>query len=323
MTGYVARRIIQSIFVLLAITVIVFAGVNLIGNPVDILAGANCDQACRDRAIVRLGLDRPLWEQYLVFLRNLAGGDLGRSFVYGQPAFDVVMQRLPATLELAFVAMVISLAIGFPLGIWTGLRRETIRARAVMAVTVLGFSIPTFWIGILLIILFGVELGLLPVTGRGETVDVLGVRLSFLTLDGLSHIILPAITLALYKISLIVRLVRNGTTEVMFADYIRFARAKGLKRSRIIGLHATKNILIPIITVLGIEFGTLIAFAVVTETIFSWPGIGKLVIEAIGSLDRPVILAYMLVTATLFVVINLVVDIAYSLLDPRIRLGEE
>ncbi len=323
MSGYVARRIIQSLFVLLAISMIVFAGVNLIGNPVDVLVGADCTQACRDRAIVRFGLDLPLWEQYLVFLRNLFQGDLGRSFVYGTPAIDVVLQRLPATLELAFVAMVVSLAIGFPLGIWAGLKRQTVGARAVMAATVLGFSIPTFWIGILLIILFGVELGLLPVTGRGDTVNVFGVRLSFLTLDGLQHMIMPAMTLALYKVSLIVRLVRNGTTEVMFADYIRFARAKGLRRRRIIGLHATKNILIPIVTVLGIEFGTLIAFAVVTETIFSWPGIGKLVIESIGSLDRPVIVAYMLVTATLFVVINLLVDITYSLLDPRIRLGDE
>lgn len=323
MSGYVARRILQSVSVLLAITIIVFAGVNLIGNPVDVLVGADCTQACRQRAIERLGLDRPLWEQYLVFLQNLFQGDLGRSYVYGTPALDVVLQRLPATLELAFMAMIISLLIGFPLGIWAGLKRQTVAAKTVMAVTVLGFSIPTFWIGILLIILFGVELGLLPVTGRGATVEVLGVRLSFLTLDGLRHMILPAMTLALYKISLIVRLVRNGTTEVMFADYIRFARAKGLRRGRIIGLHATKNILIPIVTVLGIEFGTLIAFAVVTETIFSWPGIGKLVIEAIGSLDRPVIIAYMLVTATLFVIINLLVDIAYSLLDPRIRLGEE
>jgi peptide/nickel transport system permease protein len=323
MAGYVARRIIQSIFVLLAITMIVFAGVNLIGNPVDVLVGADCTQACRERAIERLGLDLPLWEQYLVFLRNLADGDLGRSFVYGQPALGIVLQRLPATLELTLVATIVSLAIGFPVGIWAGLKRETVGARTVMAVTVLGFSIPTFWIGILLIILFGVQLGLLPVTGRGETVSVLGVPFSFLTLDGLRHMILPALTLALYKTSLIIRVLSNGTTEVMFADYIRFARAKGLKRRRIIGLHALKNILIPIVTVLGIEFGTLIAFAVVTETIFSWPGIGKLVIEAIGSLDRPVIVAYMLVVATLFVFINLVVDITYSLLDPRIRLGDE
>lgn len=323
MTGFVARRIVQSIFVLLAITMIVFVGVNLIGNPIDVMAGPHCDQACRQRAIEQFGLDRPLWEQYFVFLGNLLQGDFGRSFVYGMPALDLVLQRLPATLELALVAMGFSLLVGFPLGIWAGLKRHTLAAKAVMTVTVLGFSIPTFWIGILLIMLFGVELGLLPVTGRSNTVEVFGIRLSFLTLDGMRYLILPAMTLALYKISLIVRLVRNGTTEVMFADYICFARAKGLSRSRIIGLHATKNILIPIITVIGVEFGTLIAFSVVTETIFSWPGIGKLVIEAIGALDRPVIIAYMLVTATLFVVINLIVDIAYSLLDPRIRLGDE
>jgi peptide/nickel transport system permease protein len=323
MTAFIARRILQSLFVLLAITIIVFAGVHLIGNPVDVLVGSDCAQACRQRAIERLGLDRPLWEQYFTFLRNLIQGDLGRSYVLGTPALQVVLERLPATLELAFVAMVAALIIGFPLGIWAGLRRQTLRGRAIMAISILGFSIPTFWIGILLIIFFGVELGLLPVTGRGDTVSVFGIQFSIFTWDGLTHLVLPAVTLALYKVSLIIRLVRNGTTEVMFADYIRFARAKGLRPMRIICVHATKNIMIPIVTVLGIEFGTLIAFAVVTETIFSWPGIGKLVIEAINSLDRPVIIAYMLVTATLFVVINLIVDVSYSLLDPRVRLGEE
>ena len=319
MLGYAARRILQSLVVLLAITVIVFAGINLIGNPVDVLAGVNCDQACRERAIERLGLNLPLREQYLVFLRNLLHGDLGRSFVYGTPALEVVLQRLPATLELAFVAMVFSLLVGFPLGVWAGLKRQTAGARAVMAVTVLGFSVPTFWIGILLIILFSVELGLLPATGRGETVEVLGMRLSFLTADGLTHIIMPALTLAFYKISLIVRLVRNGTTEVMFADYIRFARAKGLRRSRIIGLHATKNILIPIITILGIEFGTLIAFAVVTETIFAWPGVGRLLTQSIYSYDYPVVQTSVFIIAVTFVFLNLAIDLLYALIDPRIR----
>ena len=321
MTIFILRRLIQSLFVLLAITVLVFGGVHLIGNPIDVLVGPDCTQLCREEAMARLGLDQPLWRQYLLFLGGLFQGELGRSYVYGLPALQIVMERLPATLELAFVAMVMALVIGFPLGIWAGLRPEGLAGRSIMALSILGFSIPTFWTGILLIMLFSVELGLLPVTGRGDTVDVLGIPISFLTLDGLKHLILPAATLALYKLSLITRLVRNGTTEVMFADYIRFARAKGLHPARVVGLHAVKNIMIPIVTVLGIEFGTLIAFAVVTETIFSWPGVGKLVIDAIGTLDRPVIIAYMLVTATLFVTINLLVDIAYSLLDPRVRLG--
>ncbi|HVR37934.1 MAG TPA: ABC transporter permease [Thermoanaerobaculia bacterium] len=320
MTVFILRRMIESVFVIFAITLIVYFGVHLIGNPIDVLVGPDCAQACRAEAAARLGLDRPLWEQYLTFLSNLLRGDLGRSYAFGLPALGIVLERLPATLELAAVAMLMAVVIGFPLGVWAGLRRESAAGRLIMAISVLGFSIPTFWIGILLIIVFAVELGLLPVTGRGQTATLLGASFSFLTIDGLKHLLLPAATLALYKISLIIRLTRNGATEVLLTDYIRFARAKGLRPARVVGLHAMKNIMIPIVTVLGIEFGTLIAFAVVTETIFSWPGVGKLIIDSIKTLDRPVIIAYMLVTAILFVTINLVVDILYSLLDPRVRL---
>ena len=321
MTLFILRRLLESLVVIWAIFLIVFFGVHLIGNPIDVLVGPECAQACRLEAAARLGLDRPVWEQYLTFLGNVLNGDLGRSYTFGVSALGIVLERLPATLELAVVAMLMALVVGFPLGMWAGLRRTSVSGRLIMALSVLGFSVPTFWIGILLIIVFAVELGLFPVTGRGETVSVLGVPFSFLTADGLKHIILPAATLALYKTALIIRLARNGAAEVMLADYIRFARAKGLREGRVVGLHATKNIMIPIVTVLGIEFGTLVAFAVVTETIFSWPGIGKLIIDSIKTLDRPVIIAYMLVTATLFVVLNLLVDILYSLLDPRIRLG--
>ena len=320
MTVFILRRMIESVFVIFAITLIVYFGVHLIGNPIDVLVGPDCAQACRAEAVARLGLDRPVWEQYLTFLSNLLRGDLGRSYAFGVPALGIVLERLPATLELAAVAMLMAVVIGFPLGVWAGLRRESAAGRLIMAISVLGFSIPTFWIGILLIIVFAVELGLLPVTGRGQTATLLGASFSFLTIDGLKHLLLPAATLALYKISLIIRLTRNGATEVLLTDYIRFARAKGLRPARVVGLHAMKNIMIPIVTVLGIEFGTLIAFAVVTETIFSWPGVGKLIIDSIKTLDRPVIIAYMLVTAILFVTINLVVDILYSLLDPRVRL---
>jgi peptide/nickel transport system permease protein len=321
MTLFILRRILDSLVVIWAISVIVFFGVHLIGNPIDLLVGPDCAQACRAEAAARLGLDRPLWEQYGTFVSNVLQGDLGRSYTFGVPALGIVLERLPATLELAVTAMLMAILIGFPLGIWAGLRRNSLAGRLIMALSVLGFSIPTFWIGILLIIVFAVQLGLLPVTGRGDTAPLFGVQFAFMTIDGLRHLILPAATLALYKISLIIRLTRNGSVEVMLADYIRFARAKGLTPTRIVGLHATKNILIPIVTVLGIEFGTLIAFAVVTETIFSWPGVGKLIIDSIKTLDRPVIISYMLVTSILFVTINLIVDIAYSLLDPRIRLG--
>lgn len=322
MTMFIIRRLLQSVVILLVIALLVFIGVHLIGNPVDVLAGPDCNQICRQEATATLGLDQPIWRQFLTFLWNLVHGDMGRSFQLGVPALGLVLSRLPATLELSLAAMFIAVVIGFPLGLWAGLRRNGIAARLIMGVSVLGFSIPTFWIGILFIMLFAVKLGMLPVTGRGQTVEVLGVPISILTRDGLLHILMPASTLSLYMISLIIRLVRNGTTEVIFADYIRFARAKGLSPQRIIGVHALKNILIPIVTVLGIEFATMIAFAVVTETIFSWPGIGKLIIDAINTLDRPVIIAYMLVIATLFVFTNLLVDIAYSILDPRIRLGE-
>lgn len=321
MISFIFNRLFDSIFVLFAITIVVFVGVNMIGDPLDVLVPPDCTELCRQEAARRLGLDQPIWTQYLSFLGNLLKGDLGNSFVFGVPAIQVVLERLPATLELAAAAMLISLAVGFPLGIWAGLRPRASSGRTIMALSVFGFSVPTFWIGIMFIIVFGVHLNLLPVTGRGETVNVLGIPVSFLTLDGLRHMVLPAVTLATYQTALIIRLVRNGTGEVMMTDYIRFARAKGLKPPRVVGLHATKNILIPIITVVGIEIGSLIAFAVVTETIFSWPGVGKLIIDSINVLDRPIIISYMLIVAILFVLINLVVDIAYSLLDPRVRFG--
>ena len=240
--------------------------------------------------------------------------------MFGRPALALMAERFPATLELAFCALIIAVIIGLPLGIYAGLRPDGFATRIIMGMSVLGISIPTFWLGLMMIILFSVILGWLPVSGRGEIGGFLGVESSIFTMDGLKHLIMPATNLALFKIAMVMRLARAGTSEVMAQDFIRFARAKGLPRKRIIKSHLLPNILIPIVTVIGIEFGTLIAFATVTESIFSWPGLGKLVIDAIINLDRPVVVAYLLFVVALFLALNLIVDIIYAALDPRVRL---
>ena len=246
-------------------------------------------------------------------------GDLGNSFIFGSPALTLMIERFPATLELATSALIIALTIGLPLGIYAGLHPSTIRTRLIMGGSILGISIPTFWLGLMLIIFFSVLLGWLPVSGRGDTAIFLGIESSIFTLDGLSHLILPATSLAFFKIAMVIRLARSGTVEIMSLDFIKFAKARGLNSLRIICSHLLPNILIPIITILAIEFGTLIAFATVTETIFAWPGLGKLLIDAIINLDRPVVVAYLLFVVTLFLILNLIVDILYAALDPRVR----
>ena len=322
MLVYMIRRAGQSILVLLVMAVLVFVGVYAIGNPIDIMISPDADQAEIAAATRRLGLDKPLYEQFWIFLGNLLHGDLGTSFVFNQPAMQVILQRLPATLELAALALIISLVFGVVLGVIAGMAPDRPHAKAIMAGSILGFSLPNFWQGLMLIMIFAVMLGWLPAGGRGETVEVLGVGVSFLTLDGLAHMILPATNLALYKMSLVIRLARAGTREVALQDYVKFARAKGLSHRRIVLVHVLKNIMIPVVTVVGLELGNMIAFAVVTETVFAWPGIGKLLIDSIGLLDRPVIVAYLMLTVLMFIAINFTVDILYSLLDPRVRLVE-
>ncbi|RZO29876.1 MAG: ABC transporter permease, partial [SAR116 cluster bacterium] len=266
------------------------------------------------------GLDQPVYVQYWEFLKGALSGDLGNSYVFGRPALTLMAERFPATLELAVCALIIAVMIGLPLGIYSGLRPDGWPARIIMSLSVLGISIPTFWLGLMMIIVFSVILGWLPVSGRGETGVFLGIESSIFTLDGLQHLIMPATNLALFKIAMVMRLARAGTVEVMAQDFIRFARAKGLPSKRIVRSHLLPNILIPIVTVVGIEFGTLIAFATVTESIFSWPGLGKLVIDAIVNLDRPVVVAYLLFVVALFLALNLIADIIYAALDPRVRL---
>jgi peptide/nickel transport system permease protein len=323
MATWLLRRLIQATFVVLAMTVIVFVGVNVIGNPIDILISPEADQAERLRAIAALGLDKPLWQQYFIFVGGLLHGDFGRSFVFNEPAMRVIMQRLPATMELAVAAVLISIVIGIPAGLFAGLRPAAFLSRFMMAGSILGFSLPSFWVGLMLIMVFAVQLGWLPSTGRGATVGMFGVQWSFLTVDGLLHMILPAFNLALFNVSLIMRLTRAGVREAMPADYVKFARAKGLSPARVIGVHVMKNIMIPVVTVVGLELGTTIAFSVVTESIFAWPGVGKLIIDSINLLDRPVIVAYLMLIVFLFVLINLTVDLLYTALDPRVRLDEQ
>ena len=322
MPAFILRRLMQSTGVLFVMSLLVFFGVYAIGNPVDILVNPNADQQDIARAIAELGLDQPLYLQYWHFLSSALSGDLGRSFSTGIPALELIFQRMPATLELAAASMAIAIVFGIPLGLYAGLRPESRIAKGIMAGSIMGFSLPTFWVGLMLIMVFSVWLGWLPPTGRGDTVDLFGIPVSFLTLDGWSPLLLPATNLALFNLALLIRLTRAGTREVMVQDYIRFARAKGLSDRRIIGVHVFKNILIPIVTIVGLEFGSVIAFAVVTESIFAWPGMGKLLIDSINQLDRPVIVAYVLLIVLMFVLINLVVDVLYSLLDPRIRLAD-
>ncbi len=321
MLGFIIQRFIQAVLVMAVMSVIVFFGVYAIGNPIDIVIPPDATQEIRAEAIRRLGLDRPLYEQYYYFITNLLQGDLGRSFVYNMPVLELIGGRLPATLELVLISVISATFLGVSLGIYAGYRPDSWVSKTIMAVSVLGFSVPSFWVGLILILFFAVNLGWLPAGGRGETVEIWGVAWSFPTLNGLSHIVLPAINLALFKLAMMIRLARAGTREIMLTDTIKFARAAGLSESTILRRHLLKLISIPIITVFGLELGSTLAFAVVTETIFSWPGVGKLIIDSIGVLDRPVMVAYLILVAFLFVSINFVIDLLFALIDPRVRQG--
>ena len=312
----------QAGVVVLLMSFLVFSGVFLVGDPVDILISDEADEEDRERAIAGLGLDKPFHMQYLLFLRGALRGDLGESFIFEEPALLLIVERMPATMELALFALLIAVVIGIPLGMFAGFRPESITAKTIMSGSILGFSLPSFWVGIMMMVLFAVHLGWLPSTGRGPTSEWFGIEVSFTSWKGISYLLMPAINLSLFKLALVIRLARAGTREVVHQDYIKFARAKGLSGRRIVLVHVLKNILIPVVTVLGLEFGGLVAFSIVTETVFAWPGMGKLLIDSIGMLDRPVIVAYLMIIVFLFVIINLVVDILYSILDPRVRLGE-
>lgn len=320
MLATIIRRLLQTVVVMLVMSALVFAGIYMVGDPVSMLASPEATEAQRTAIRVSLGLDQPLWKQYLIFMGQAVRGDFGNSFLTGEPAMRLILERMPATLELACVAMLLSVLIGVPLGMRAGLKPKAPASRVIMTGSVLGFSLPNFWVGLMLIMIFAVTLGWLPASGRGQTVSVAGLSLSVLTLDGWASLILPAATIALAKCAMIIRVTRAATRESLPQDYIKFARAKGLPEKRVLGVHLLKNILIPIVTVAGLEFGQVVAFAVVTETVFSWPGMGKLLIDSIINLDRPVVVAYLLLIVFFLVMLNLVVDIIYTVLDPRVRL---
>jgi peptide/nickel transport system permease protein len=320
MLAFIIRRLAQAFFVVVAMVVLVFFGTYVIGDPVWMMVPGDATQEQVEEVRRTFGFDQPVYIQFLNFLGDVLRGEFGRSYVHGSSAITLILERMPATLELALAALMLAIVIGIPLGLFAGLKPDHPVSRGVMAASILGFSLPTFWVGLMLIMLFSVILGWLPATGRGPVISLLGIETSLFSLEGWRHLFLPALNLALLKISLVIRLTRSGAREASLQDYVKFARAKGLSPRRIIGVHILKNILIPIVTVLGLEFGSLVAFSVVTETIFAWPGMGKLLLEAIQRLDRPLIVAYVMVVVLLFVTINLIVDILYSALDPRVRL---
>ena len=319
MFAFVVQRLLQAVIVMFVISAMVFVGVYAVGNPIDVMIAPDVTQEIRQATIRAYGFDQPLWVQYGIFLQRLASGDFGRSFVYNMPVLGLILSRLPATLEITVAAVMGATLLGIPLGMYAGYAPESRVSKTIMAVSVLGFSVPTFWIGLVLIFTFAVNLGVLPAGGRGNTISILGVQWSFLTSNGLMHMLLPAVNLALFKMALMIRLARAGTREVMLTDMVRFARATGQSEWTILSRHVLRLIAIPLVTVFGLEFGSTLAFAVVTETIFSWPGVGKLIIDSISTLDRPVMVAYLMLVSLLFITINLVVDIVYIALDPRLR----
>ncbi|MBB5215471.1 ABC transporter permease subunit [Parapusillimonas granuli] len=321
MLSTIVRRLLQTLVVVLIMSALVFAGLYVIGDPVLMLASPEASDLEREAIRETLGLNLPLWKQYAIFMSKAVHLDFGNSFLNGESAMRLILERMPATLELATLAMLLSVLIGVPLGIYAGLRPRSLAARGIMSGSVLGFSLPNFWVGLMLIMLFAVMLGWMPAGGRGPVETFGPIQLSIFNWEGLKSLILPASTIAVAKCALIIRVTRAATRECLPQDYIKFARAKGLREKRVLGVHLLKNIMIPIVTIGGLEYGQVFAFAVVTETVFSWPGMGKLLIDSIITLDRPVVVAYLMLTVVFLAMLNLVVDIAYTILDPRVRLG--
>ena len=320
MLQFIAKRVIQLFIVLFAVSVIVFLLTSVMGNPVYLMLRESATPEEIQAATQALGLDRPLPVQYGIFVKNALSGNFGRSYMFHLSALGLILERLPATLELVLVAILLSAVVGIPCGVIAGAYPRSLFSKSVMSLSIAGISMPSFWIGMVMIYFFSLHLGLLPVSGRGEVGTFLGIRTSLATADGWAHVVLPAVTLALGSVATIMRLTRAGMQENMKQDYIKFARSKGVPRRRLLFGHALKNTLIPVVTIFGLQLGTLIAFTTITETIFAWPGMGKLLIDAIHSADRPIVAAYILFVAVLFVFINFVVDVLYVFIDPRIDL---
>ena len=322
MFAFILKRLAQSVLVMAVVSAISFSLFNFVGDPVNNMVGQDATREQRIEIRQQLGLDDPVMTQYARFMGNVLQGDFGLSYRIKRPVDELIFERLPATLELVFVSAIIALVVGIGLGVYTGIRRNSWISRMVLSTSLIGVSLPTFIIGIALIYIFAVHLRWLPSSGRGGTVELGWWKTSFLTVDGWRAIILPAITLSLFQLTLILRLVRAEMLEVMRTDFIKFARARGLAEKAINFRHALRNTLVPVITIIGLNIGGLIAFSVITETVFQWPGTGLMFIQAVDFVDVPIMAAYLVFVALLFVIINLVVDILYFVVDPRIRLGD-
>jgi len=317
--AFILRRVLQSAIVLAVVAFIAFGLFNFTGDPVSFMVGQDATMEEKQQVRKDLGLDRPFYIQFARFVSNAATGDFGRSLRQSRKVSDLFRERLPATLELSFVAAALALVVGIPAGVYTALKRQSWSANLLLAASLIGVSLPTFLIGILLILVFAVYLGWLPSFGRGDTVALGWWTTGFLTASGLKALILPSITLSLFQMTLIMRLVRAEMLEVLRTDYIKFARARGLTDRTIHFGHALKNTLVPVITITGLQLGAIIAFAIITETVFQWPGMGLLFIQAVNFADIPVMAAYLCLIALIFVLINLIVDLLYYVVDPRLR----
>ena len=323
MTGFILKRLAQSVFVMLAVSLLAFALFRYVGDPVAVMVGQETSIEDQERLREQLGLNDPVLTQYTRFLGNLVTGDFGFSYRTRQPIGEMLLARMPATLELGLVSLLISLIVGIPAGIYTALRSNGVLAHTILITTLVGISIPTFVIGIFLIYLFGVQLGWLPTFGRGETVEIGWWKTNFLSASGLRALILPAVTLGVYQLTLTMRLVRSEMQDVMNTDFIKFAIARGIDYRSVHYHHALRNSMVPVITIIGLQFGGIIAFSIVTESVFQWPGMGLLFLDSIRYVDIPVLSVYLVMIALIFVVINLIVDILYFVIDPRVRLKPE
>ena len=323
MVNYFFIRLLQSVLVMIVVSFVSFSLFNYVGDPVHNMVGQEASTEKREEIREKLGLNDPVHTQFLRFVGNAVKGEFGLSYQLRRPVSDLIAERLPATLELVFISALIAIVSGVVLGVYTGINRDGFLSNVILILSLFGVSLPTFVIGILFIYLFSVILGILPSFGRGEVVDLGFWNTGFLTLSGIKAIILPSITLSLFQMTYIIRLVRAEMMEILQTDYIKFARARGIEKNAINFKHALKNGLIPVITITGINVGTLIAFSIITETVFQWPGMGFLFINAVHFVDIPIMSAYLIMVAFIFVMINFIVDITYYIIDPRIRIKEE
>jgi len=323
MFSFILIRLIQSVFVLLAVSLLAFSLFRYVGDPVAVMVGQETSIEDQERLREQLGLNDPVIAQYMRFVGNMLTGDFGYSYRTRQPIGEMFRQRMPATVELGLVSLLISLLVGIPAGIYTALKNDGAVANAILVTTLIGISIPTFVIGIFLIYVFGVQLGWLPTFGRGETVAIGWWKTNFLTLSGLRALILPAVTLGVYQLTLTMRLVRSEMQDIMNTDFIKFAIARGIDYRTVHYRHALRNSMVPVITIIGLQFGGIIAFSIVTESVFQWPGMGLLFLDSIRFVDIPVMSVYLVLIALIFVIINLIVDILYFVIDPRVRLQPE